>query len=64
MHWIGILEDVRYSSSTVLKCGFYLNIAVRRGDTHVVLGQKFPGIEQKVSVTFAETIPIYGFADD
>jgi len=34
------------------------------GGINMVFELKIPGIEQKVSVTFAETLPIYGFADD
>jgi hypothetical protein len=48
----------------VLKSGFYLNIAARGAGGNMVFEQKIPGIKQKVSVTFAETLPIYGFADD
>ncbi|OJV20159.1 MAG: hypothetical protein BGO21_12315 [Dyadobacter sp. 50-39] len=59
-----MVEDGLNCRTTVLKYGFYLNIGPVAGDSNVILGQKFPGIEQKVSVTFAETIPIYGFADD
>jgi hypothetical protein len=64
LHWVSTGGEKLHCQTTALKCGFYLNIVVETGGGNMLLAQKIPGIEQKVSVTFAETLPIYDFADD
>ncbi|WP_439583870.1 hypothetical protein [Dyadobacter bucti] len=41
-----------------------MNIKVGSIETKMLLGLFIPGLTQKVSVTFANTLPIYDYADD